>query len=263
MKVGFLQFKPNLLDIEANLKRIEKFIGNIKADLIVLPELATTGYLFCDKEEVKKVSVDAKNSETTQFFKNLSKRKNCSYVVGIAEKASNGNLYNSSILVNPNGEVFIYRKTHLFFEEKLWFTPGDTGFNVFSIKNGVKIGMMICFDWMFPESARSLALKGAHIIAHPSNLVLPWCQKAMFARSLENRVFSITANRIGTEKRCDKQLSFTGKSQILSTIGSILANATENEETVKLIDINPFEAENKDINEYNNIFQDRRVDLYF
>ncbi len=262
MKVGFYQFQPKLLDIEYNLKKIENTLGEVKADLIVLPELATTGYLFCDKDEVKKVSVVAYNSETAQFFLNLSQKNNCSYVVGFSELGEDNKFYNSSILVNPTGEIFLYRKTHLFYEEKLWFTPGDTGFKVFSAKDNVKVGMMICFDWMFPESARSLALNGAQIIAHPSNLVLPWCQRAMFARSLENRVFSITANRIGTEKRCSKELHFTGQSQILSTIGETLISATENEEILKLIDIDPNEADKKDVNEYNNILSDRRTDLY-
>lgn len=166
------------------------------------------------------------------------------------------------MLVNPNEKIFIYRKTHLFYEEKLWFTPGDSGFNVFEAKNKVKVGMMICFDWMFPESARSLAVKGAQIIVHPSNLVLPWCQRAMFSRSLENRVFSITANRIGKETRCNGSLSFTGESQVLSVIGQTLIKASANEESLKVIEINPEDANKKDINKYNNIITDRRLDMY-
>ncbi|MFO0767873.1 MAG: nitrilase-related carbon-nitrogen hydrolase [Nitrospiraceae bacterium] len=89
-----------------------------------------------------------------------------------------------------------YRKTHLFFEETLFFDPGDSGFQVWDV-GGAKVGVMICFDWFYPESARTLALMGADIIAHPSNLVLPHCPDSMVTRCLENRVFSITANRIG------------------------------------------------------------------
>ena len=262
MKVGFLQFKPKLLDVEYNLKKIESFIANTKADLIVLPELATSGYLFCNKKEVEEVSENAFLGPTASFFKNLSKKNNCSYVVGFAEKADDKNLYNSAMLINPNEEIFVYRKTHLFYEEKLWFTSGNTGFNVFKAKNDVKVGIMICFDWMFPESARSLALQGAQIIAHPSNLVLPWCQRAMFARSLENRVFSVTANRIGKEIRCNSSLSFTGESQILSFIGKTLTKASINEETLKIVEINPQDANSKNINKHNNIITDRRTEFY-
>jgi predicted amidohydrolase len=261
LKVGFLQFKPKLLDIDYNLEKIKKLIGETKADLIVLPELAVTGYLFCNTDELKKVSENPYDGKTAVFFKTLAKKNNCSYVVGFAELGEDDKIYNSAMLVNPEGNVFIYRKTHLFYEEKKWFTPGNTGFGVFDI-NGVKVGMMICFDWMFPESARSLALNGAQIIAHPSNLVLPWCQRAMFARSLENRVFSITANRIGTESRCDKSLSFTGKSQILSTTGEILAKADIDNEALIFAEINPKDADKKDINEFNNIFKDRRKSIY-
>jgi predicted amidohydrolase len=75
-------------------------------------------------------------------------------------------------VVGPKGFIGCYRKTHLFFEETLWFTPGDSGFQVWDI-GMAKVGVMICFDWYYPESARTLALQGADIIAHPSNLVLP------------------------------------------------------------------------------------------
>ena len=85
-------------------------------------------------------------------------------------------------------------------EETLWFTPGDSGFQVWDI-GLAKIGVMICFDWYYPESARTLALMGAEIICHPSNLVLPNSPDSMPVRCLENRVFAITSNRIGTEAR--------------------------------------------------------------
>ena len=84
---------------------------------------------------------------------------------------------------------------------------------------------MICFDWFFPETARSLALLGADIIAHPANLVLPYCQKAMITRCLENRVFAVTANRIGQEKRGEDDFQFTGASQIISYDGKVLSSA--------------------------------------
>ena len=115
-----------------------------------------------------------------------------------------------------------YRKTHLFAEEKKWFDPGDTGFQVFDMGQ-VKIGVMICFDWWFPESARVLALKGADIFCHPANLVMPQCQRVMPAHSLLNGVFTITANRVGTEERGGKApLQFTGKSQIVDPRGEVL-----------------------------------------
>jgi predicted amidohydrolase len=260
-KVGFLQFKPKLLDVSHNLSKMEKSLKNQKADLIVLPELATSGYVFSSKEEVKKISEPAKNGETALLFKRLAKENETSYVVGFSEE-DKGKFYNSSMLVNPDGKVIIYRKTHLFFEEKLWYEPGNTGFSVFMGKSGVKIGMMICFDWIFPESARCLALNGAQIIAHPANLVLPWCQQAMITRSLENRVFSITANRIGKETNGEKTQRFTGMSQVLSTKGEILYRADETEETLYITEIETDESINKEVTKFNDAILDRRTEMY-
>ena len=108
-------------------------------------------------------------------------------------------MFNSSVLVRPDGSREVYRKVHLFLDEKSIFTPGDLGFPVFEAC-GTTIGMMICFDWIFPEAARSLALAGAEIICHPSNLLLPWCQAAMVTRCQENMVLAVTSNRVGTRE---------------------------------------------------------------
>ncbi len=136
-------------------------------------------------------------------------------VVGLPEQVGN-QCYNSAILVGPTGFIGLYRKAHLFFEETLFFSPGNTGLEVWDI-GMAKVGVLICFDWIYPEAARTLALKGADVLAHPSNLVLPHCPDAMVTRCLENRVFSVTANRVGQESRGGKQpLTFIGKSEVVS-----------------------------------------------
>jgi predicted amidohydrolase len=260
-KVGFLQFAPKLLDTTYNLKNMENLLQNQTADLIVLPELATSGYVFNSLEEVNKISEPAKSGDTAALFKTLAKQNNTSYVVGFSETA-NGKFYNSAMLVNPDGELYVYRKNHLFFEEKIWYEPGDSGFPVFPAKHDIKIGMMICFDWIFPESARCLALNGAQIIAHPANLVLPWCQQAMITRSLENRVFSITANRIGKETNGEKSQYFTGMSQVLTPKGEILQRANEIEETFFVTEIETDDSLDKQVTDFNHAFTDRRPELY-
>ena len=260
-KVGLCQFKPELMQVEKNLEKMESLLKSVSADLIVLPELAASGYLFNSKEEVIDIAEDPNYGPTATLFKKLAKHNNTSYVIGFAEKAENG-IYNSAMLVNPDTSIHIYRKTHLFYEEKKWFIAGDTGFKVFGAKNNVKVGLMICFDWIFPESARSLALAGAQIIAHSANLVLPWCQQAMLTRSLENGVFSATSNRTGKEKNGDKVLDFTGMSQIVDTKGQIIHRLNTVEESVFVTEINPIKSEDKDITEFNNLFLDRRAELY-
>ena len=116
---------------------------------------------------------------------------------------------------------------------------------------------------IFPETARTLALLGADIIAHPANLVLPYCQKAMVTRCLENRVYAITANRIGEEKRGDDHFKFTGKSQITSYNGVVLSSAPNNEIHVDFVDIDITKARDKNLNEYNNLFEDRHIEFYY
>lgn len=141
------------------------------------------------------------------------------------------------------------------------FTPGDTEPPVVETNVG-RVGLMICFDWVFPEIARILALKGAQILAHPSNLVLPYCQQAMFARSVENHVFSITANRIGTEMRVDRHLNFTGLSQVLAPDGKMKLQAPRGIEQVGVVEVDVKEADKKWITFENHVLEDRRVDLY-
>jgi predicted amidohydrolase len=260
-KVGVCQFKPELLNYGKNLEVMIEMVENVNADLIVFPELATSGYLFSNQNEVNEIAEDFKNSKTIKAFLELSKKNNCSYVIGLPEK-SNSKIYNSSVLINPDGKYFTYRKTHLFYEEKKWFEPGNTGFNVFEAKEGVKVGLMICFDWMFPESARSLMLNGAQIIAHSANLVLPWCQQAMLTRSLENSVFSITANRTGKDIIKNKELFFTGQSQVVDTKGNLLFRMNEVVEKIEIIEIDPNVSNNKDINEFNNLINDRITKYY-
>jgi predicted amidohydrolase len=260
-RLGVCQFEPRFLKLEKNVQTMVELAESADADLIVYPELATSGYAFTGKEQLRSVAESYQNSETIEIFKKIARQRNCSFVFGFPEKSAD-RIFNSSVLINPDGSTHLYRKIHLFFEEKRWFNPGDLGFIVAPAKEGVKVGQMVCFDWIFPESARTLNLKGAQIIVHPANLVLPWCQQAMITRSLENRVFSVTANRIGTEKSGDKEFKFTGISQILSTTGKILARTNETEVGIHTAVVDPEEALNKDVTTYNNIISDRRTEYY-
>lgn len=260
MKVGYIQTSPILKDKQRNFEDIEKLIQDFKIDLIVLPELFATGYNFISKEEVAELAED-NDGETAQFLIKIAHLTGAIIVGGFIEK-DRDKIYNSAMIVSNKGVIDTYRKIHLYFKEKLWFSPGNKLLKVNEI-NGIRIGIMICFDWIFPETARTLALLGADIIAHPANLVLPYCQKAMVTRCLENRVYAITANRIGEEKRGDDHFKFTGKSQITSYNGVVLSSAPNNEIHVDFVDIDITKARDKNLNEYNNLFGDRRVDFYY
>lgn len=261
-RVSVLQYRPDFLKKEENLKRIVAMLEPIETDLVVLPELAFSGYLFASLDEVASVAETPPEGLVFTTLRELSRSKDMSILYGFPEKADSI-YHNSSVLINPDGSYYVYRKVHLFNREKLWFEPGEEGFHISYAKGGVKIGQMICFDWSFPESARSLALKGAQILCHPSNLVLPWAQEAMKTRSLENRVFSITSNRTGTEENAGLSYYFTGQSQILGKTGEILVRLTDNEEAVYTVEIDPEAANDKTISEKNNAFGDRRPSMYY
>jgi predicted amidohydrolase len=123
--------------------------------------------------------------------------------------------------------------------------------------------MMICFDWAFPEIARSLALRGMEVLCHPSNLVLPGlCQMAMRTRCLENGVFAVTANRCGEDRRPHGTLRFTGRSQIGGPRGEVLFGAPAARAMVHVETIDPSRARNKKLTPRNHLLLDRRPEFY-
>ncbi len=259
MKIGFVQFAPAFGQVRKNLAAIERLVTGKRADLLVLPELCLTGYCFASRGEARDLAEPA-DGLSMMFLKRLVRQERVALAVGFAENHG-GRLYNSAALVTPTGLIGLYRKTHLFWNEKKWFSPGDTGFRVFKL-GAVRIGLMICFDWIFPEAARALALQGAQVICHPSNLVLPHCPASMPVRALENRVYTVTANRTGRERRGGQDLRFIGQSLICGPDRRVLASAGENVECVRIAKIDPARALDKRMTPRNDLFRDRRPDLY-
>jgi len=260
MRIGFYQFKPVFGKVRHNLDKVTQALGQAEADLIVLPELPFTGYYFRDRNEVRELAEDIQASSTIDSLKALCKERDFYIVSGFAEKYRD-KYYNSAVLIGPRGLIHVYRKLHLFNEEKLCFDAGDIPLQVQTV-HGTGIGMMVCYDWAFPEVCRALALQGATIICHPSNLVLSWCQQTMLTRCLENRVFAVTANRYGNDKRPHGELEFTGKSQLVAPGGELVFAATARSECLYITDINPEQAQSKNLTELDDIFLDRRPEYY-
>jgi predicted amidohydrolase len=260
MKAGVYQFAPCFGDIQANVRRIREQVEILDADLVVLPELCTTGYQFLSEEEVLSLSEPVPEGPSVRAFLEMSRRTNTVIVAGMAEREGDA-VYNTAVVTGPDGFIGKYRKVHLFREEKRWFRPGGE-FPVFTWQD-IRIGVMICFDWLFPEAARSLALQGADILCHPANLVLPYCQRAMITRSLENRVFALTANRVGREERkAGWPLLFTGESQIVAPDGEILFRMGREQEGGLAADLDIPAARDKHITPLNAIWEDRSPDAY-
>ncbi len=258
MRVGFVQIAPILGDRDATIAKIEGLLAEQKLpDLLVLPELCNSGYNFSGPEQARELAEDPQNSPFLDFLAGYCRRDNCYIITGLNERAGE-KLYNTSILLGPEGILGKYRKLHLFLNEKDYFTPGDLGLPVFVIGD-IKIGMLICFDWIFPEAWRVLALKGADIICHPSNLVLPgMAQKGIAVHAMINRYYVILANRMGSEGN----LTFTGLSTIVDPTGAVLTQATAEEECCQVVEIDPERARHKNVTARNHVLADRRPDEY-
>lgn len=261
MRVGFVQNNPVFANVQKNLGRVEELLKGQTADLFVLPELFATGYQFKDMEESRSLAELVPGGVTTSMLTAISKKTNAFIIAGLAE-IEGDKVYNSAVVTGPSGYIGKYRKLHLFDTEKACFLPGNLPLTLFDIA-GAKVGVMICFDWRFPETARTLALMGADLIAHPSNLVLTHCPQAMITRCLENRIFAVTADRVGIENRLNNEaLNFMGQSQVVDPNGNILVRASMTDEEVHVVQLDLGLAREKFLNPHNHIFNDRREGFY-
>ena len=260
MKVGFYQFRPLFGKTRENLNRVVRTLDGTRFDLLVLPELAFTGYYFRDRNEVKSLAENPRKSETVDSLISLCRKNKFYIVTGFTERARD-RYFNSALLIGPKGLRHTYRKIHLFNEETNWFDRGDIQLQVNKVRNS-RIGIMICFDWAFPEVARTLSLQGADIICHPSNLVLDYCQQTMLTRCLENKVFAITANRFGYDRRPHGDIRFTGRSQIVAPGGKLIYKSRSQRNELFIMDIEPALARDKSITPLNEVLRDRRPKFY-
>jgi predicted amidohydrolase len=260
LKIGFYQFRPVFGAVEKNLQHVVEVAGRAGVDLLVLPELAFTGYAFRDRLELQTLAEDPKKSPTLEALAAVCRGRRLHLVTGFAERAGK-KLYNSAFLIGPRGIVQRYRKLHLFNVEKRYFDAGDLPLTVSHVA-GVKIGVMICFDYAFPEAARRLALDGADIICHPSNLVTRYGQGVMRTRSIENGLFTVTANRVGVERRTGTRLRFTGGSQIVGPRGELLAHAPLATAALRVVTVDPRTARDKQFTPLNHLLHDRRPKYY-
>lgn len=260
MKIGFVQFSPAFADVKATIGRLDELGEEFApADLVVLPELCNSGYNFASVEQARSTSEDARDGVFVRYLRSLGERNGQYIVAGLNEwDEEQEKLYNTAVLVGPKGYVGKYRKLHLFMKEKDFFEPGDLGFPVFDL-GGWKLGILICFDWIFPETWRVLALRGADIVCHPANLVLPGlAQRAVPIHALMNRIFAVTANRIGDEG----ELTFTGLSTIADPRGEVLAQASETETRVSIVDVDLTLARDKMVTPRNHVLTDRWPEEY-
>lgn len=258
IRVGIGQMEPKIAESEENIDQLRIILREAKmkgVEVLVLPELANSGYAFKSIEEAKSSAEGIPEGDFSKVLRDWSKEQRL-VAAGICEKCMN-EIYNSAAVFANGEHLATYRKVHLFNEEKTWFQAGRVEPPVVKFQSHT-FGIMICWDWIFPEMSRILALKGAQAILHPSNLVLEYCQNVMRTRSLENGVFSITSNRIGVERG----LAFSGKSQIVDPKGSVLLSMPDLVTGVQFVDLDLTEADDKMLTPRNHRLDDRKPSLY-
>lgn len=261
LTIAALQFRPTHGRTDANIDRIVDLVHTTEADIVVFPELATSGYLMLTPAQSAALALPP-NGEAMGRVRAAADATGRVVVVGFPEAAADGT-YNSAMICRPHQRPLTYRKTHLFYRERDAFLPGDTGFFVVHLDHlDCTLGTMICYDWRFPESARSLALLGADVVVCPSNLVTPLWPLVMPARAVENKVYLVVANRDGTETVDDETVTFNGRSAIYGFEGQTLAAAGAEGASAIMAVIDPSATRNKAFNAVNDIFADRRPECY-
>ena len=266
VRIGIAQFAPTLGAFDANL---EMCVGALRdagiagCELVVLPECATSGFMFESKDDAL-ACADEIPGRATQEFATVAAEHGMHCVVGMLERHGD-TLHNSAVLIGPGGLIGTYRKSHLpRGGVDRFVTPGDE-LSVFDTPLG-RIGIQICYDLRFPEVTRILALKGAQIVAHPTNwpkLALPTAEFVTRSRAYDNRIVLATANRYGP----DGWGAFCGHSQIVSFNGERLVEAGGDADAVLWADVEVPQAADRVIvtrpDEYELwLFEDRRPDLY-
>ncbi|MFQ5571952.1 MAG: nitrilase family protein [Rhodothermales bacterium] len=270
VKVACIQFEPLFGDKEENVTRLVRLLNRAADEgtgLCVMPELCNSGYVFNTRVEAYGLAEEVPDGPTTQMWMKVARDRNLVIAGGIAERAD-GRLYNTAVLVGPDGYVGKYRKMHLWYEEKLFFEPGDLAFPVFTTPLGC-IGMCICYDIWFPESLRLLAVQGADLVCVPTNWVpmpgqppheRPMAVHLCMTAAHCNAMHVAAADRVGTER----QQPFLGNSVIVNPAGWLVAGpASGDKEEIIYAECNLVEARRtKTLNDLNIIMRDRRTDVY-
>lgn len=263
-------------DLEATLKKAEDMVRDAKkqgANIVLLQELFETPY-FCQTEsyEYLNIATSVEDNRAVNHFKEIAKELEIVIPISFFERAVN-TTFNSLVVIDADGSVMdTYRKTHIpdghCYEEKFYFTPGDTGFKVWDTAYG-RIGVGICWDQWFPESARIMALMGAEILFYPTAIgsepILPidsqphW-QRCMQGHAAANIIPLVASNRVGTEVQDESSMTFYGSSFIAGPTGEIVKQMDRDKEGVIVVEFDLDEIREK--RQSWGIYRDRRPEMY-
>jgi 5-aminopentanamidase len=267
-RVACCQVSPRVGDPAHNAELARAAIADaaaLGAQIVVLPELVTSGYVFGSIDEVEAAAVPA-DGELLRGWAREAGHGDMVVVGGFCERAGDGRLFNSCALVDGEGVRAVYRKLHLWNEENRWFSRGEEPAPVAQTRYG-RIGLAVCYDLEFPELTRGLALDGAELIALPTNWPhegdppdgRPILHSLAVTTAYLSRVFVVVCDRCGAERG----LEFEGGSVIAGPDGALRAGPLAGRGPGTLTaEIDLSEASDKRSNEHNDAFADRRPELY-
>jgi N-carbamoylputrescine amidase len=270
LTVACIQMEPRIGAKAENLTRSIALIDEAcarGARLVVLPELCNSGYVFATRAEAFDLAEPVPDGPSTNAWLEAARRHNAVIVAGVCERAGDV-LYNSAVVVGPDGPIGTFRKLHLWGEENLYFEPGDLGVPIFHTPFG-RLSVAICYDCWFPEVYRLAALQGADILCVPTNWVpmpdqpsetVPMANILAMGGAHTNSMFVACADRVGVERG----QPFLGCSLIISHTGFPLAGpASPDQEEILTAAVNLSDARRRRVlNNFNQPLRDRRIDLY-
>lgn len=268
-KVAAVQMLSFEGEPERNLQRMLERAGEAAAAgarLVVFPEASNNGYFFADRAQAHRMATPIPGP-FTEALGRRARELGVWIVAGLFEKGSGEEVFNCAVLLGPDGELAgKYQKNFFIKADKRWFVPGRTGFAVFDTPLG-RLGCFVCADGRIPESARCLALAGADILVNPTNWGAP--DQYLYhvpTRAVENRCWVIGTTKprrpLSQPQAKLAYNRFTGCSFIMSPSGEVLAQAGPDEETILYADIEPALARDKTYAGANDLFADRRPELY-
>lgn len=267
-RIAGVQCNVTFANTEENLQRMIHWLHQSETegcDLVVFPECMLSGYCYESVEEAWPHAEEIPGKSTQELIK-VCKAKNISVAYGLLERGKEGEVFNSCALIGPAGVVGVYRKVHLpYLGIDRFVAQGRDPFAVYDVQ-GMKVGMHICYDGSFPECSRVMALDGADLLILPTNWPPGADTFAKYlpnARALENNVFFMSVNRVGTERG----FRFIGQSRLCDTNGNSMSDGPEQGEAVVIGTIDLQRARNKRLvrvpgKHVIDRFADRRPDYY-
>ncbi|MGY2169020.1 nitrilase family protein [Pseudomonas gingeri] len=270
LSVAAVQMEPRVgckaHNLEVSLRLIDE-AASAGARVVVLPELASSGYVFSSREEAFDLAEPVPAGASTQAWADIARQRDIYVIAGLVERVGN-KLYNSAVMVGPQGYVGTYRKLHLWGDEHLYFEAGDLGLPVFHTPFG-RLAMIICYDGWFPEVYRLLAMQGADIVCMPTNWVpmagqrddaMIMANTLAMANAHANSLNIICANRVGTERG----QRFIGNSLIVGADGwPLIDPGSADQQQILYAEINlKASRQSRHLTLFNTVLRDRRSDIY-